>query len=144
MNGFFIMVMQGACLQKNMSILLFMHDLLHKQAYFNHCHDVFVSGLTAFDFILDYDEWIECGYFSDEIRARLKAYSLKHARDLIRAISKKVKVPHRPWPLAHHSAQNSVNRGQNQLLQNISQFSDGVTSLFMLPPIKGQHGALTY
>ena len=30
------------------------------------------AGLTAFDFIMDYDEWIECGYFSDEIRARLK------------------------------------------------------------------------
>ncbi len=29
-------------------------------------------GLTAFDFIMDYDEWIECGYFGDEIRARLK------------------------------------------------------------------------
>ena len=33
---------------------------------------LFFSGLTALDFILDFDEWIECGYFSDEIRARLK------------------------------------------------------------------------
>ena len=31
-----------------------------------------ITGLTAFDFIMDYDEWIDCGYFSDEIRARLK------------------------------------------------------------------------
>ena len=31
-----------------------------------------LSGLSAFDFIMDYDEWIECGYFTDEIRARLK------------------------------------------------------------------------
>lgn len=30
------------------------------------------QGLTAFDFIMDYDEWIETGYFTDEIRARLK------------------------------------------------------------------------
>jgi len=105
---------------------------------------VIISGLTAFDFILDYDEWIECGYFSDEIRARLKAYSLKHARDLIRAISKKVKAPRRPWPLARHSAQNSATRNQSQLLQSINQFSDGVTSLFMLPPIRGQQGALSY
>lgn len=50
-----------------------------------------VHGLTAFDYIVDYDEWIECGYFMDDIKARLKAYSLKHARDLVRAISKKVK-----------------------------------------------------
>ncbi|KAK7098620.1 uncharacterized protein [Littorina saxatilis] len=48
-------------------------------------------GLTAFDYIVDFEEWIESGYFSDEIKARLKAYSLKHARDLIRAISKRVK-----------------------------------------------------
>ena len=74
-----------------------------------------VSGLTAFDFISDFEEWIDCGYFSEEIKARLKgsvvykvflrtmsrkkltswspltAYSLKHARDLVRAITKKVK-----------------------------------------------------
>ncbi|XP_070560695.1 uncharacterized protein [Ptychodera flava] len=50
-----------------------------------------IQGLTAFDCILDFDEWIECPYFSDEMKARLKAYSLKHARDLVRAITKKVK-----------------------------------------------------
>ena len=32
-------------------------------------------GLTAFDLIMDYEEWIECGYFTDEIRARLKGTS---------------------------------------------------------------------
>ena len=37
--------------------------------------ECFFLGLTAFDFILDYDEWIESGYFSDEIRARLKGNS---------------------------------------------------------------------
>ncbi|XP_070571606.1 ankyrin repeat domain-containing protein 7-like [Ptychodera flava] len=31
-----------------------------------------IQGLTAFDFILNFDEWIECPYFSDEIKARLK------------------------------------------------------------------------
>ncbi|XP_064635397.1 uncharacterized protein LOC135492725 [Lineus longissimus] len=60
-----------------------------------------VQGLTAFDCILDFDEWIECGYFSEEIKARLKAYSLKHSRDLIRAISKKVKG--NPFFLGHVS-----------------------------------------
>lgn len=32
----------------------------------------YYSGLMAFDYILEYDEWIECGYFSEEIVARLK------------------------------------------------------------------------
>ena len=31
-----------------------------------------LSGLTAFDFISDFEEWIECGYFNEEIKARLK------------------------------------------------------------------------
>ena len=29
-------------------------------------------GLTAFDFISDFEEWIDCGYFNEEIQARLK------------------------------------------------------------------------
>jgi len=33
---------------------------------------LFLPGLTAFDFISDFEEWIECGYFSEEIKARLK------------------------------------------------------------------------
>ncbi|XP_035681437.1 uncharacterized protein LOC118419201 [Branchiostoma floridae] len=49
-------------------------------------------GLTAFDQIRDFDEWLECSFFSDEIKARMKAFSLKHARDLVRAITKKVKT----------------------------------------------------
>lgn len=31
-----------------------------------------MTGQTAFDYIIDYEEWIECGYFDDEIKARLK------------------------------------------------------------------------
>ena len=30
------------------------------------------AGLTAFDFVMDYEDWIESGYFNDEIKARLK------------------------------------------------------------------------
>ncbi|PVD34056.1 hypothetical protein C0Q70_05318 [Pomacea canaliculata] len=48
------------------------------------------QGLTAFDYITDFEEWIDSGYFSEEIKARLKG-SLKHARDLIHAISSRVK-----------------------------------------------------
>ena len=29
-------------------------------------------GLTAFDFITDFEEWIDSGYFTEEIKARLK------------------------------------------------------------------------
>ncbi|XP_048588484.1 uncharacterized protein LOC116619849 isoform X3 [Nematostella vectensis] len=49
-----------------------------------------LQGLTAFDFISDFEEWVDCGYFTEEVKARLKAYSLKHARNLVRAITKKV------------------------------------------------------
>ncbi len=31
-------------------------------------------GLTAFDYIVDFEEWIECGYFTEEIKARLKGW----------------------------------------------------------------------
>lgn len=55
-----------------------------------------LQGLAAFDFITDFEEWIDCGYFSEEIKARLKAYSLKHARDLVRAISRKVQTALKP------------------------------------------------
>eukprot|EP00795_Rhopilema_esculentum_P016619 gene16619-8048_t len=48
------------------------------------------QGQTAFDLIPDYDEWIESQYFLGDILARLKAYSLKQARDLVRVISKKI------------------------------------------------------
>ena len=33
---------------------------------------LYLAGLTAFDFISDFEEGIECGYFSEEIKARLK------------------------------------------------------------------------
>lgn len=35
------------------------------------------AGLTAFDFISDFEEWIECCYFSEEIKARLKGLSAR-------------------------------------------------------------------
>ncbi|XP_005093507.2 uncharacterized protein LOC101862335 [Aplysia californica] len=63
-----------------------------------------IHGLTAFDHIIDFEEWIHSGYFSDEITARLKAYSLKHSRDLIRAITKRVKPMSGPRGDAPHSA----------------------------------------
>jgi hypothetical protein len=33
---------------------------------------ILITGLTAFDYIVDFEEWIESGYFSEEIKARLK------------------------------------------------------------------------
>ena len=28
--------------------------------------------MTAFDYIVDFEEWIDCGYFNEEVKARLK------------------------------------------------------------------------
>ena len=33
---------------------------------------VLYAGLTAFEFISDFEEWIELGYFDDHMKARLK------------------------------------------------------------------------
>jgi ankyrin repeat protein len=49
------------------------------------------EGLTAFDLISDLDEWIKYDCFDEETIARLRAYNYKHTRDLIRAISERVK-----------------------------------------------------
>lgn len=37
---------------------------------------IFFIGLTALDLINDFDEWIECGFFTEEIVARLKGNTL--------------------------------------------------------------------
>lgn len=82
-----------------------------------------LQGLTAFDFITDFEEWIDCGYFREEIKARLKAYSLKHARDLVRAITKKVQ---------------SVSQHSNSLRQSYPAFIPQTSSdrrVLVLPPI---------
>ena len=76
-----------------------------------------IHGKTAFDYIKDYEEWMECGYFTQDTRARLKglyshacsyiicthlnslcfiqsliAYSLKHSRLLIRSLTQKLSL----------------------------------------------------
>lgn len=53
------------------------------------------QGLTPLDYVPDYQEWIDSDYFSEEMCARMKAYSLKHTRDLVRAISKKASFDER-------------------------------------------------
>ncbi|KAH9518688.1 hypothetical protein Btru_005988 [Bulinus truncatus] len=50
-----------------------------------------ISNLTAFNFIADYDEWINSGYFSEDTVTTLKNYSLKQSRELIHTISRRVK-----------------------------------------------------
>ena len=30
------------------------------------------SGMCALDYILDYEEWMDCSHFNDDMRARLK------------------------------------------------------------------------
>ena len=49
------------------------------------------NGLTAFDYIQEYDHWIACGYFDDIIVETLHAYSFKKTRDLVRSITEKLK-----------------------------------------------------
>lgn len=88
-----------------------------------------LQGLTAFDFITDFEEWIESSYFTEEMRARLKAYNLKHARDLVRAISKKVK---NQSPLAT-SQMPSLRRSQPAL----RAVGPGHVPLFLPPIPKG-------
>ena len=40
----------------------------------------YLTGLTAFDFISEFEEWIECAYFNEEIKARLKGKPSIHKR----------------------------------------------------------------
>nr|XP_006813042.1 PREDICTED: ankyrin-3-like [Saccoglossus kowalevskii] len=128
-----------------------------------------IQGLSSFDCIMDFDEWIECPYFNDEIKARLKAYSLKHTRDLVRAITKKVKgnqsvhVMQQSSPtmpaslLGSQSKTLALNQSQGSLqtqskmlipispqLQQIPMAtSSGRTSGVMFPPLK-QNSFLMY
>ncbi|XP_053383962.1 uncharacterized protein LOC123536322 isoform X2 [Mercenaria mercenaria] len=91
------------------------------------------QGLTAFDYIVDFEDWIECGYFNEEIKARLKAYNLKHARDLIRAISKRVKPG--TLPMMRHDMSKSAFSIQTP--HRPAQYRSG-TSMSrhkMLPPV---------
>ncbi|GFS25893.1 ankyrin-3 [Elysia marginata] len=99
-----------------------------------------VHGLTAFDHIVDFEEWIGSGYFSDEITARLKAYSLKHSRDLIRAISKRVKPMALPradpaLTLESRSRSSSAANWSKSPMSAISQNS--LNSNIVLPQIGG-------
>ncbi|XP_071500405.1 uncharacterized protein [Diadema antillarum] len=70
-----------------------------------------IQGLTAFDCIIDFDEWLECGFFTDEVKARLKAHSLKHARDLVRAITQKVRGTHRKGLFAQAALRANREKG---------------------------------
>ncbi|XP_074660681.1 uncharacterized protein LOC141913126 [Tubulanus polymorphus] len=110
------------------------------------------QGLNAFDCIPDFEEWIESGVFTTEIRARLKAFQLKHSRDLVRAISAKVQRPHQRQfaPMQTRSSdslQRIVPFGLNRSSSSLSTLSTRTLSrsfhpLGALPPVK--HPALTY
>ncbi|XP_030845217.1 uncharacterized protein LOC754486 isoform X2 [Strongylocentrotus purpuratus] len=80
-----------------------------------------IQGLTAFDCIIDFDEWLECGFFTDEVKARLKAHSLKHARDLVRAITQKVRGSHRKGLFAQVAQRsNAPNPGGENRQHSLS------------------------
>ncbi|XP_072408784.1 uncharacterized protein [Chiloscyllium punctatum] len=50
------------------------------------------QGVSAFDLIQDYHEWIESGCFTEEIVVLLKAYEIKQACSLVRNINRKLKL----------------------------------------------------
>uniref|UniRef100_H3B944 Uncharacterized protein n=1 Tax=Latimeria chalumnae TaxID=7897 RepID=H3B944_LATCH len=49
-------------------------------------------GLTAFDYIGNYEEWIGSGLFSGSVTELLKAHDLKQSRSLVQQISRKLKT----------------------------------------------------
>lgn len=50
-----------------------------------------VRGMTAFDYIDEYDHWVSCGLFDDYIQEMLHAYNLKRTRNLVRSITEKIR-----------------------------------------------------
>ena len=53
---------------------------------------LFILGQTAFDFILDLDEWLGSKKFDDETHARLRAYKYKDIRTLMYTVSSKLNL----------------------------------------------------
>ncbi|XP_071956727.1 uncharacterized protein [Antedon mediterranea] len=104
------------------------------------------QGTTPFDCIVDFDDWLECGFFTDEVKARLKAYSLKHARDLVRAITNKVKGPPRNHRMLLHASTHH-QRPKASYLQHTLPTTASLelrhARLGILPPLKST-GFLTY
>ncbi|XP_075456615.1 uncharacterized protein LOC142495268 isoform X2 [Ascaphus truei] len=62
--------------------------LIDYGANVNHLDD---HGLTAFAHIHNFDEWIGCGLFDDEINDLFKAYDLQQSVQLVRHVSKQLK-----------------------------------------------------
>lgn len=86
-----------------------------------------ISGLTPLDYISDFDEWISCEYFSDEIISRLKAFQLKHEREFVRLISKKIQTEAKP---AKRLARMRDEELGAQLAKNPSMISQRVLEHF--------------
>ncbi len=49
-----------------------------------------IEGYTAFDYILDIDEWLTSKKFNEETHARLQAYKYKNIRTFMYAVSSKL------------------------------------------------------
>jgi len=61
--------------------------LTDQGAYLDHKD---TSGQTCFDYIHNFDEWINSGLFDDKIIQRLKLYKLKHGRNFVKFVSTKL------------------------------------------------------
>ncbi|XP_029452950.1 uncharacterized protein LOC115089116 isoform X2 [Rhinatrema bivittatum] len=51
------------------------------------------KGLTAFDYISNFDEWLESGLFSDNIMELLEAYNMEQSYSLLIDMTEKLKKP---------------------------------------------------
>ncbi|XP_064395314.1 alpha-latrocrustotoxin-Lt1a-like isoform X2 [Halichondria panicea] len=85
-NTSFLTPLSVACKANNPAVAT---QLIDKGS---NCQQMDVHGKCAFDYVNDHKEWMDSGHFSEEVKAILKAYSLKHAKDLVYSISKVVKV----------------------------------------------------
>jgi len=50
------------------------------------------EGLTCFDFIHDFSEWMDTSLLPGDVIERLKAYEMKHTRNLVRVIAKRIEA----------------------------------------------------
>ncbi|CAL1541164.1 unnamed protein product [Lymnaea stagnalis] len=91
-----------------------------------------IYGHAAFDHIEDFEEWINSGYFSDDIVARLKGYNLKQTRDLIRSISQRVQ---------HSFPQNNAIPPARSL-RSASQPRIGYRTIKSAPPASNGYRAI--
>ncbi|XP_059170627.1 uncharacterized protein LOC131952123 [Physella acuta] len=104
-----------------------------------------MHGQTALDYIEDYEEWIQSGYFSDEVIIKLKAFDLKNSRELVRAISHRIKsasavsTTSQSFRSAPHTAVSTRTRSQTATHRSTPH-----TGLHSLPSAQSRKSTRSY